>query len=212
MPIARRKLSAAVRDFRHEMAQLERFDAENQSNFSSAIRSLSKKQLHFLTEAIFFRAFRSFEGFTRDIFLLYCMGKRTLDGSKVVSHLKPSGFFHAEILIRSSMRFLDWANPDTLIERSEIYLKEGFPIKLPVTSSRESLHDFRKIRNHIAHDSKESLDGYKSVLRRHFRTVPLSIPSPGEFLLVSDRVDPTKYKLLVFFEQLKNLASDLTIE
>jgi len=212
MHIARRKLSAVFRDFQYEITQLERFDAENQSNFSSATRTISQKQLHFLTEAIFFRAFRYLEGFLRDIFLLYCLQKRPMDGSKVISYLKPSGFMHAETLIKSSMRFLDWANPDELIKRSEIYLKDGFPIKLPVSSNRESLQDFRKIRNHIAHDSKESLDDYKNVLRRHYGIIPLSIPEPGEFLLVPDKVNPTKYKLLIFFEQLNILASDLIMK
>ena len=148
----------------------------------------------------------------RDVFLLYCMGKRPFDGSTVESYLKPAGFLHTERLIRSPMRFLDWANPDNIIERSEIYLKDGFPIKLPVSSRRESLQEYRKIRNHIAHDSSESLDGYKGVLKGHYRTIPLSIPSRGEFLMVSDRADPTMYKLLKFFQELKGLASELVID
>ena len=124
--------------------------------------------------------------------------------------MKPKSFNHAEKLIKSSMRYLDWTNPDDVIKRADLYLKDGFPIKYPYTTHRELLLDFKRIRNHIAHDSAESLDGYKAALRQHFGTIPLRIPPPGEFLLLTDRYDPTKYKLLVFFDLMKSLSNDLT--
>jgi len=205
MPIFRRKLSAVTKDFNTEISRLERFDSENQRKFSSSVDSFSKNQLHFLTESIFFRAFRSYEKVVRDVFLLYCLGKRSDSGKKASSYLKPKSFLHAETLLKSQLRFLDWGNPDIVIERAETYLKDGYPIKLPLSSNREALQDFRKIRNHIAHDSKESLEGYKSVLRKHYGTVPLSVPCPAEFLLRNDRADPSKYKLQVYFELLKDM-------
>lgn len=203
MPVYRRKISAVTRDFNSEILRLERFDSENQNKFSASIHSFSKNQLHFLTESIFFRAFRSYEKLVRDIFLLYSLGRKSDSGKRALSYLNPKGFLHAEILIKSQLRFLDWGNPDIVIERVETYLRNGDPIKLPLSSNREALQDYRKIRNHIAHDSKESFDGYISVLRKHFGTVPLSVPCPGEFLLKNDRVDPSKYKLQAYFELLK---------
>lgn len=210
MPKSRRKLSAAVRDFDTELKRLEHLDAENQARYSASASALSKHQLHFLTEAIFFRAFRAYESFVREIFLLYCMGHRPRSGHKVTTFLNPRNFSHAEELIQSSMPFLEWTNPDTVIARAELYLEDGFPIKQPYTIHRETLFDFRRIRNHIAHDSKESLNGYLAVLRRHYGTVPLKVPSPGEFLLTIDRSNPSKYKLLIFFELLHKLSSELT--
>ena len=210
MPKARRKISAVTRDFQMELNRSERFDAKNQKRFSATPTAFSKHQLNFLTEAIFFRSFRAYESFVRDIFLLYCLEKQPRSGAKVTSFLTPKSFFHAKELIQSSMRFLDWTNPDKVIERAELYLKNGFPIKLPYTTHRETLMDFKRIRNHIAHDSKESLVGYKIVLRRHYGAVPLRIPLPGEFLLVTDKIFPTKYKLLVFFDLMRILSNDLT--
>lgn len=210
MPRSRRKVSAVVRDFHAELNRLERFDAKNQARFSASTGALSKHQLHFLTEAIFFRGFRAYESFVRDIFLLYCLEKRPRSGAKVTSFLTPKSFLHAEELIQSSMRFLDWTNPDLVIERAELYLKDGFPIKLPYTANRNTLWDFKRIRNHIAHDSKESLGGYRTVLRRHYGVVPLKLPPPGRFLLVPDRRTPSKYNLLAFFELMRELSVDLT--
>ena len=210
MPKFRRKLSAVTRDFQTELKRLERFDAINQTMFSTSASVLSKHQLHFLTEAIFFRAFRAYEKFLGDIFLLYCLEKRPRSGAKVTAYLNPKSFAHAEKLIQGSQRFLDWLDPDTVISRAEVYLKDGFPIKLPYSTNREVLKDLKKIRNHVAHDSKESYRGYQSVLMHHYRTIPLRIPSPGEFLLLSDLNDPTKYKLLVFFDLMRTLSIDLT--
>ena len=215
MPKSRRKISAVVRDFHRELDRLERFDAKSQARFSAhpgipPSNRLFKHQLHFLTEAVFFRAFRAYESFVRDVFLLYCLGKRPRSGARVASFLNPRSFLHAEELVQSSMRFLDWTNPDIVIKRAELYLRDGFPIKLPYTVYRETLSDFRRIRNHIAHDSKESLAGYQTVLRRHYGTIPLKVPPPGEFLLVMDKKDPTKYKLLVFFDLMRTLSVDLT--
>ena len=205
MPLYRRKISAVVRDFQTEIVQLERFNSENQRKFSLSINLISKNQLHFLTESIFFRAFRAYEKFIRDVFLLYSQGKRSDSGKKAISYLNPKDFLHAETLIKSQLRFLDWGDPDVVIGRAETYLKNGDPIKLPLVSYRDLLQDYRKIRNHIAHDSRESFLGYLSVLRKHFGTIPLFVPCPGEFLLNNDILDPSKYKLQVYFEVLKEI-------
>jgi hypothetical protein len=213
MPQSRIKPSAVLSDFLSAVGRFERFDAENQSRFSttssaSPSMGISKTQLHFLTEAIFFSTYREFENFIRDIFLLYSQEKSHSSSKKVVSYLRPNSFLHAERLIQSSMPFLDWSSADNVIARSELYLKDGFPIKLPYTSNLESLRDFRKIRNHIAHNSSKSMDDYKKVIKKHYGIIPLRIPPPGEFLLVSKRGSSGKYMLLIFFDTLKKIASD----
>lgn len=214
MPSFRRKHSAVLNDFHSELRSLERLDAENQRNFStstggSSSKGLSQWQLYLLTESIFFSAFRAYENFIRDVFLLYCMEKRPPSGAKARSFLKPKNFNHTERLIQSSMPFLDWTEPDTVLDRAELYLNEGFPVKLPYTTNRETLREFKRIRNHIAHYSKKSLQDYKKVLRQHYGTVPLSIPSPGEFLLASEK-GSRKYKLLTFFDIMRKVSKDLT--
>ena len=204
MPRSRIKPSAALSDFLSSLGRFERFDAENQSKFSamsSSSRSMriSKTQLHFLTEAIFFSTYREYENFMRNVFLLYSQEKYHSSNKKVISYLRPKNFLHAERLIQSSMPFLDWSSADNVIARSELYLKDGFPIKLPYTSNLENLRDFRKIRNHIAHNSSKSMDDYKKVIKKHYGVIPLKIPTPGEFLLQSTRGRPGKYMLLIFF-------------
>lgn len=204
----RRKHIAILKDFRKELKRLEKFDSENQINFKT--RKLSRKQLHLLTESIFFAAFRAYENFIRDVFILYCMGKSPSGRKKSYSYLQPKNYMHAEQLLQSGMPFLDWARPDAVIQRAELYLKGNVPIKLAYTSNLESLRNCKRLRNHIAHNSKESLLGYKKVLRSHFATIPLTLPAPGEFLLVSEKKNKSEYKLLTHLKLLGDIATKVT--
>ena len=211
MPRTRRKITGPYKDFLSEINRLLRQDAANQALFSSSTSArMAVQQLHMLTESIFFNGYRQYENFLRDIFLLYCQEKNTLTDKTVRSYLRPKNYLHTESMIKSAMPFLDWTSPNTIIQRAEIYLKDGYPIRLPYTSKRETIADLKKLRNHIAHKSEESLEQYKRVLRKHYTVVPLQIPEPGEFLLLPDKRNPNKYKLIVYFEFLKELAVDLT--
>jgi len=201
------KISATYNDFSSQLKSLRSFDQVNQTNFQN--KKLSKKQLHILSESTFFSAFREYENFIRDVFLLYTQEKKRMSGAKVVSYLQPKDFFHAENLIKSSMPFLDWNSPDTIIERSELYLKDGYPIKALYTTNKSSLSSYKKIRNHIAHNSTESMNSFKKVLRGYFGTNPLVIPSVGEYLLLTSKTDQNKYHLLEFFDLLEDMANGI---
>ena len=212
MPSSRRKVSAVAEDFVAEITRLEQLDAKNQANFSgrrSAKGRVSKKELHFLTEAIVFTACRAYENYVRDIFLLYCQGKPTTKGVVVKSYLKPRDFAHAEELVQSSMPLVNWSRPNVIIERAELYLEDGFPIKVPYSINRDMLGDILRIRNHIAHNSKESLHDYRKVVKKHYGTMPLSTPSPGEFLLLPEKKGK-KYKLQTYLALLKAVSLDLS--
>lgn len=201
------KISAAYNDFNKELQALKNFDKINQENFQ--INKLSKKQLHLLTESVFFSAFREYENFLRDIFLLYTQEKRNANNDKIESYLRPKDFFHAEKLIQSSMKIIDWNSPDTIIERSELYLKNGFPIKTPYTINRTKFSTYRTLRNHIAHNSTKSIEDYKKVLRAYFGTNPLIIPSVGEYLLKTSKIERRNYNLLDFFKLLEDMSTSL---
>lgn len=204
----RRKISAVVKDFDQRINSLRRLDSDNQDRFTTG--NLTKEQLHLLTESVFFNGFREYENFIRDIFLLYCQGKKSINGKKARSYLSPKSFTHTEELIQSALPFLDWSSGDQIITRSELYLKDGYPVKLPLTTYKLRLTEFKRIRNHIAHNSTKSLNDYIKVIRSHYRTTPLIIPTPGEFLLQRSRTNSSIYKLLEFLNMLQSLSDDLT--
>jgi len=206
----RRKASAIQRDFLIVIDRLRKFDSENQKKFShSNPPKISKNEMFFSTESIFITVFREFENFIRDVFLFYCLGKSTKSRRKIKSYLHPNDLNHAERLIQSSLQFLDWNSPDSIIDRAEIYLEDGYPIKLPFTTHLNKLREYKKIRNHIAHNSTTSFKDYIKVLTNHYPTLPLRIPKPGEFLLETEPVDITKYKLQYYFDLVINIAKDI---
>jgi hypothetical protein len=196
--------------FRNELGTLRKFDSQNQSAFSSSKSSnLTANQLHLLVETVFFRAYRTYEHYIRDVFLLYCTGHSSKSGKAVTSFLNPRDVEHAEQLMKSSMPFVEWGSPDEVIKRAELYLDQGFPIKAPYTSRVAVLRDYKHIRNHIAHSSTESLTNYRKVLGRYFGAPPLPLPEPGELLLKPDKTRKTKYLLQTYFDTLESLAVDV---
>lgn len=204
------QISASRKAFLDEINRLEKFDALNQSKFASG--ELNKSQVELLAESLFFAAYRSFEGFFREIFILYCLEKQSSKPPKVKSFLKPKNFEHAEKMIKSSMEYLDWTRTEHIINRAEMYLDhDGHPVKLPITTHQQQLKNFKKIRNHIAHNSIESEYQFVKIVRVYNHGVaPVRIPSAGQFLMFQSKNNPTKYQLGEFFDLMKKLAADLT--
>lgn len=211
MPVRNRtSISSSLNYFTREISRLERFDFLNHHKFNN--NELTKAQIELLVESIFFASFRSFECFLREVFILYCMEKQSSKRPKVKSYLKPKNFMHAEQMIKSSLDFLDWTTPNKLIERSEMYLaNNGHPVKLPITANLQQLKDFKKVRNHIAHNSIESETHFIKIVRTYNNGIlPLRIPSPGEYLMYPSRRNQNNYLLLDFFELMKLVSRELT--
>lgn len=154
-------------------------------------------QQHIVNEAIFLRAFRAYENFLEEAFIHYTFGKPSLNGKVVISFLHPKDINHAYELIKSSQTFLEWNSPPTVISRAETYLENGGPIKTVLAAKQSFLVDLRKLRNHIAHNSKTSLAEYKKVLNTYYLTIPLDIPEPGALLQQSINIKKNKKKRMV---------------
>lgn len=144
--------------------------------------ALHKSQVATINEAILIRGFRAYENLLERAFLHYAQGQPTLSNTPVVSFLSPRDEEHAHDMVKSSQTFLEWNKPDIVIERAECYLDQGGPIKQVITAKREVLSDIRRVRNHIAHNSRQSLEEFKKVVRNYNQTLPLVIPTSGEFL------------------------------
>lgn len=194
-----------------QLRSLRMLDSINQRQFTAPFgrkSSLTKAQLHVLTESIFFTAFRAYEQFIQNIFVLYCCGSQPNRRKHARSYLKPKSLKHAKELLQSSMPFLDWSSPDSVIERSETYLGDGYPVKDVITAHIESLRDLKRIRNHVAHMSEESKAEYLKTLRRHYGTDPLKIPRPGEFLLLT-RSGSASYYLSDYLSLIESVANQI---
>ncbi|GAB2461206.1 hypothetical protein GCM10011375_12180 [Hymenobacter qilianensis] len=191
-------------NFLDETLKVRHFDRDNQLSFSR--RNINLWQLHILTESVFLKSFRNYENYLRDIFTNYCCEAATVSGTAVVSFLKPRDSDHAETLLKSAMPFLDWSSPISVISRAEVYLQDGIPVKSILIAKTQNLKNYKLIRNHIAHNSKESSLEYNKVLKSYFSTFPLTPPPPGEFLLMPSKKAANKYNLILFFDEIEAVA------
>ena len=77
--------------------------------------------------------------------------------------------------------------------------------------AKQQLKDFKKLRNHIAHNSLESETQYEKLVRTYYNGVkPLKIPTPGQYLMLSSRLNVNNYLLLDFLDLMKKISIDLT--
>ena len=199
------RISAAYSGFIRDIKKYRAFDRDNQTKFSAG--EITKDQFNMLTETVFFNAYRAYESCVRDIFLLYTQEKQRSDGTIPKSYLKPKDIFHAEKMIRSGQRFLDWDPPDKIITRSELYLRNDIKFKVVYSANISTLLNYKKIRNHIAHYSTESLEEYKKVLKAHYGVVPLNIPLAGEFLNQTSKTNRTQNIIEEFFSLIESIIS-----
>ena len=203
------KISASYSSFIKEINSLEKFDFQNHQKFNN--NELTTAQVELMVESIFFAAFRAYEGFIREIFVLYCQEKKTIRKTKIKSYIKPKNFEHSEQLLKSSTTFLDWTSPDEIIKRAELFLENGYPIKLPYTTNLQELRNFKQLRNKIAHNSIESNNNYEKLVRNYYNGIlPIKKITPGQYLMLTSKRNHSNYLLLDFFELLKKISVDLT--
>jgi hypothetical protein len=207
----RRRVGAIHSEFVLEIDRLLRLDAQNQQRFRAgpgrpSPAALSSNQINLITEGIFLRGFSSYEKFLEEIFVFYARGRSTRSGDAVESFLRPRNGTHARDMIKSHMTFLEWNSPEIIIQRCDIYLRDGGPIKMALISNLTRLGYMRRIRNAIVHRSREALDRYATVVRNELRVMPLEIPNPGEFLLSTDPRARSTYFLISYLDVLRNVA------
>lgn len=187
----RRKVSTAHSAFIAELNRLQRMDDLNQERYAAGAgrpgrERLSANQMHLLTEAIFTRAFSKYEEFIEQIFILYCLGKRTTAGASVRAFIRPKSAVHARMILKSGMNFLEWNAPEKILDRCDTYLHADSPIFFAISTHQDRLSKMRRVRNAIAHSSDEALTHFRKVVRAELNVAPLKNIAVGEFLIMSD--------------------------
>lgn len=206
----RTKVAAALRDLEREFASLENLVAKSIQKTAGAGRpgkaEIAPVQREAITEFAFLGMFRAYEAFIEDVFILYVVEKNAANGKLSKSYVKTKNREHARDLIKQDRRYLDWASPDTVLWRSEMFLKNGGHIKPTYTTRRVGLMEMRDIRNHVAHRSVESRARFRKVLRSVLGTEPMPTPTVGGFLLLADPIDPSRHIFDRYLEELKDVA------
>lgn len=155
-----------------------------------------------LYESALWRAFRAYENHIERTFISYLIGEPGGDGSTVGCYASPNDHGHARKLlaVSTSSRFVDWSEPNVIIDRCGAFFHADDPIYSAVTGSRQVLVWAKKIRNQIAHNSAESQLQYRGVLESILLTFPSPEPKVGELLQIIPSKGPVKGReVLAFF-------------
>lgn len=146
------------------------------------VQSATENDL-FLAEAIAFRIYRSYERFARALFLHGCTSGKTPKGTPIVSKLQCENWETAEEILKAGNRFLDWGSPVATMKLAELIFENGFPMKEVIGPIHSTLIDLQRVRNFIAHDSREAVSGFKKVISNYVSTGSTDPDSAGELLL-----------------------------
>lgn len=185
------------------LCELSLLNQKNQETLKSP-----SQQLCLLNESIISNAFRRFENFIENSFLLYLMENKTITGNHVKSFLRPKDLDHAYEMIKSTQIYIKWNDANTMRKMSEIYLDDdGFPLKIPIITNLQTIDEIRIVRNHIAHNSRESERSYKNVIIKYYGTMPSNIPGPGELLQkIVESGTQKKMLLSIYLEKIWDVA------
>lgn len=189
-------LSDAHSEFRREMLRSHLYDQQLNDNPPAQIA-----QSFLLREAIYLNSYVAMERLLEKTFIAFSIGEATLSGVHPNRYLQPTSEQHAYEMVKSSLPFLDWTSPDTVVSRCEIYFQNGDPLKTKVAARMDFLRHAKRIRNHLAHRSRESASEFTKAINFFLPTPPLApISQPGEFLGLVPSSGPCRnIRILKFF-------------
>src|SRR5271165_4142210 len=144
----------------------------------------TNQQADAYAEALFLRAFTAYENDVERLFLHYVTGGTTLQGITANSYLRITDEALARKLTKAGYKFLSWAKPQEIRVTAENYIENGWPISDMMNAKAQDLADCERIRNRIAHNSREALIRFNTVQRNLLNTERLFPISPGQFLRI----------------------------
>ncbi len=138
-----------------------------------------KEALEYCIEYTFLEAFKTWENFIENLFISHARYNDPVSGRRTYPFLAPRTEKHALELLTLERDYLDWTSPDNIISRAETCFRAHSVITTPIKRCIQDLRDMKKIRNHIAHGSKETGRIFKDLSRRRLGKVVLR---PGNYL------------------------------
>lgn len=141
----------------------------------------------FVAEAVAFKLFRIQERLVREYFLSCCVETRSISNKPIRSKLRCKDGHTAEEILKAGNRFLDWGNPALVRNLANQILDNGYPVADVLITKQSVIYDLQRIRNYIAHDSKEAANGFQKVIGNYVRKGDPDPESAGELLLYRRR-------------------------
>lgn len=173
-----------------------------------ARRELSISRLEALYETAYFRVFLKWEDFLDQTFIRYLCGYRPNNGTFTLIDPPFARIELAEASVLGSQNYVNWADPQQVINRSRRYILSGNH-EVVLNSDIARITHFKSVRNRIAHTSAHARLQFDIATRTlAARRYPAS--SPGRFLRDVGVASPIPMTWLeVISRELKALANQI---
>lgn len=173
------------------------------------IQGFTSDMKYMIIENLVLNICSSWERFLEDIFIAYMRGNKSENGDAIRTFVSPVTDEHAYNLIKNVTTYPDWTDINKIIINAENFFEDAGSFKL-LHTLKGDINAMKKIRNAIAHISKNARNEFENLVRGKIGHLPNNI-TPAKF--VSDykignrRNDPTFFEYYVDF--LKNSATML---
>lgn len=162
-----------------------------------------------LVELALLRAYRAWEAFLEESFLLFMVGgspgRRRAPKRLVV----PASRVTARLLALQGRNYPEWGEDKTL-KLAKVFFRGGEPYEGALRTRANRLADIRSVRNEIAHGSPESRSRFLAVARKELKGVVPARLTPGGFLDTSmPSVSPPQAFLEGYLELLRAAAKEI---
>jgi hypothetical protein len=147
---------------------------------SIARKELALPRIEALYETAYLRVFLAWEEFLEETFLRYICGYASVLGSCILLNPPYLSLAAAQMAVLSGADFVSWADPRSVVRRSQRYMTLGFH-EVVLNSDLNRLLSFKAVRNRIAHASDHARNEFDIATRSlALRRYPGS--SAGRFL------------------------------
>jgi hypothetical protein len=179
--MARVKLSLVLADLEAELDGAKKLASA--LNHARGIKRgpFTESQYLLVVELAYLRGFLAWESFLEQTFLLYMVGKNAPSGFAPKRYVFAPSRQHARDFSKGDQRYPDWTAADRVVARANRFFKHGEPYAYVLSNTQGDLKDMKAIRNAIAHQSQETNDSFRTVVRKAIGFYPKDT-TVGEFL------------------------------
>ena len=184
---------------------------KNNLDLISAIDKLNSKQDSLkeshriqIIELVFLKIYLSWETFLEDVFIKLILISKNY--YRINSYVKPRDYSHAQELLKENNKYADWTDIDKVINKSDNYFLNGFPLSKNLRLIRTELIEMKRIRNNIVHMSQKAKESFQNLMIEKLGSCPKNY-SGGKFLLKNK--DPEYTYLSFYITKIKDVAKNI---
>lgn len=125
--------------------------------------------------------FSLWEKFLEDIFIAYMLGNSSNTGNPCERYVSPVDEDHAYRMVKGINQYPEWSNINTIQTCAKIFFKNGKPFS-KLSQMQEPLNALKRIRNALAHASKDAKQKFENLVQGKIGRLPDDI-TPAKFLI-----------------------------